>query len=39
LKTRRFRQLARKHKGNFGKKREGWTEKELNYKKQENPME
>ena len=25
LKTRHFRQLARKRKGNFGKKREGWT--------------
>ena len=25
LRTRWFRQLARKHKGNFGKKREGWT--------------
>ena len=25
LRTRCFRQLARKHKENFGKKREGWT--------------
>ena len=25
LRTRHFQQLARKHAGNFGKKREGWT--------------
>ena len=37
LKTRHFRQLARKHKGNFGKKREDRRKKGFNYKK-ENPM-
>ena len=34
LKTRHLRQLARKHKGNFGKKREDRRKKGFNYKKE-----
>ena len=37
LRIRHFRQLARKRKRNFGKKREDGRKKGFNYKK-ENPM-